>query len=121
MNEQRRIDRQNTAAPIEYEIDGRACPAHMTDMSRSGCRAVLAGPVPDVGGQLRIRLLEGVELPGRIAWRDGVVAGIAFDRPLIEAVVRYFRLPVYLGFKKDVTTDSFGRTLPPLGENGRPR
>ena len=119
LNEHRKIRRHSTMASIGYQTGGQSAPGQMTDLSANGCRAILAGAVPDEGEALLVTLLEGVEVPGCIAWRDGAIVGIRFDRPVIDAVVRYFGLPDYVATVRDVTTDAFGRVLPPLAGGSR--
>lgn len=117
----RAFDRQSTDGRIDYIYGGVRHSAHLRDMATTGCQLSLAGVVPETGDQLKLVLLEDLEVSGTIVWTNGDTVGVKFDLPVIEAVVRFFGLSGLTPSATDVTKDSFGRALPPLGQGGTRR
>ncbi|MEZ5680694.1 MAG: PilZ domain-containing protein [Erythrobacter sp.] len=121
MNEFRNIDCQSGDGAVEYKYRGNSFTARMGDMSSEGCKLTVSGSVPGVGEPLDLTLMEDLVVSGKARWVIANVVGVEFDRPVIDAVVRFFGLPSALPTASDVTTDNFGRPLPPLGQEGARR
>lgn len=121
MNEQRRIDRESTEGRVGYIHQGKTWFAHISDMSNLGCRLTLSGAMPDEGDPLTVVLMEDLEVAASVIWREGDAVGVRFAKPVINAVVRFFSLPPFAPAPSDVTKDSFGRPLPPLGQGSNRR
>lgn len=116
----RAFDRQSVDGKIGYVLAGERNDAQVLDMSCTGCRLSLAGEGPEEGACLQLVLLEDLEVSAVVMWTDGDTIGVRFVEPVIDAVVRYFGMSGRVATPADVTRDSFGRTLPPLGQ-GNPR
>ena len=121
MYEFRSVDRQPVDGKVYYVFGGVRHAARVSDMASAGCRLSLGGVVPDTGDRLQLVLLEDLEVPAAVIWTDGDTIGVEFEEPVIDAVVRYFGMLGPAATPADVTKDSFGRALPPLGRGDMPR
>lgn len=121
MNEIRIIERQPANGAIEYSYKGANYAARLSDMTREGCRLSMSGAIPGVGDALDLTLMEDLVVTGRVMWSVDDVAGLLFEKPVVDAVVRYFSFSMGHPIELDVTMDGFGRTLPPLGQDGSRR
>ncbi len=58
---------------------------------------------------------------GQVVWAHDGCAGVRFDTPLHEAVVRHLGFnPPELDFEAQAPRDRFGRVLPPIDAGERP-
>lgn len=86
----------------------------MNNLSSLGCHVLYDDLPANPGEKVEITLLQGVTVPGIVAWRDEGEFGVRFERALGEATVRYFRLGDWCATPQGQPIDGFGRTLPPL-------
>jgi len=86
MPERRGCPRSHVAIAAGFRECGRGgFEIDLLNMSRSGCRARLHGPII-FGEHVWVRLPSLAGLPAKVAWEAEGEAGIAFERPLHEAV-----------------------------------
>jgi hypothetical protein len=65
--------------------------ARVLEISASGLRVMVS---PELARQMQVLVRRGdVTIPGRVVWRRGTTAGIAFDAPLGEHAFLRFRNP----------------------------
>lgn len=119
MSEQRRIERDASAGCIDYRFAGVTRPAYLVNMSREGCRIELSGPLPNAGDAIELTFIDGISMTGIVAWEDCGTVGVQFERPIVDAMVRFFALSPVGAIQTETTRDSFGRILPPLGSGGK--
>lgn len=110
-------ERYNSDRQVECRVDGRTFTAVLYNVSVSGC--MIEMPLNRILEGDRVHLKDGnIRMSGLVVWQDERNAGLRFDQPLHEAVVRFLG---YDPAKGDpiVPTDRFGRALPRLPRNDR--
>lgn len=106
--------RVETGDDILFAAHSGAMSGRMSNLSSQGCHILYEGPGIEIGETVEVTLLQGVSVPGTIAWRDQGEFGVHFQRKLGEATVRYFRLGDWGIAVSEQPKDSFGRPMPPL-------
>jgi hypothetical protein len=93
--------------------------AVLYNVSISGC--LLEIPPNRLAEDDRVHLKDGnIRMSGIVVWRDERHAGLRFDQPLHEAVVRFMGYDPTIG-DPVLPTDRFGRVLPRLPRGDRQR
>lgn len=117
MMTRRANERLDSDRQVECRVDGKIFRAVLYNVSVSGC--MIEMPFNQVRQDDRIFLKAegGIRMAGLVIWQDQRNAGVRFDAPLHEAVVRF------LGYDPVKTamvmpTDRFGRMLPKLPRHG---
>ncbi|WP_230293685.1 PilZ domain-containing protein [Croceicoccus sp. Ery5] len=113
----REHERLNSDRPVECRIDGRHFMAVLYNVSISGC--MIEVPLNRVIDGDRVHLKDGnIRMSGVVVWHDERNAGLRFDQPLHEAVVRFLGYDPAKG-EPLMPTDRFGRALPRLPRSDR--
>lgn len=87
-----REQRQHPRRPLDQHPVQVVCgygtmPAELVDLSVTGAKVrLLAGFGPNAGEEITVRLADGVERHGAVAWIDGAILGISLRRPLPRAL-----------------------------------
>lgn len=114
----RQIERRKVDGNVRCEVAGKVSQDALRDLSALGCGLRGVDSVMMRGAEIDLTLLGSNHVSGTVRWaREGDV-GIEFAERLSEAAVRYFALPDPATIPEDVTRDTFGRKLPPLGRIG---
>ncbi len=85
------IGRRKTAR-VRLALPGKAVlitghePCRFEDLSQTGACATVAGMAPPIGDDV-VLIAQGVEVFGKVVWRQGSRFGVSFDRPLAKAQV----------------------------------
>lgn len=115
MRASRRLESDRQA---ECRVEGKTFRVALYNVSVSGC--MIEMPMNRIAQGERVHLTtEGrIRMSAVVVWQEGCNAGLRFDQPLHEAVVRF------LGYDPTsatpaLPTDRFGRPLPKLRENER--
>ncbi|GGD74457.1 PilZ domain-containing protein [Croceicoccus mobilis] len=98
---------------IECRVDGRTFQAVLYNVSLSGCMIEIPLNRVSQGDRLFLKTDGQIRMAGMVVWQEERNAGVRFDQPLHEAVVRF------LGYDPAkstslMPTDRFGRPLPRL-------
>lgn len=89
--------------------------AFLYDLCCGGCMIELATADDALGKAAVVELYELECARGEIVWQSGRCAGVRFDEPIHEAVVRHVGFnPPAAPFEEQAPRDRFGRVLPPL-------
>jgi hypothetical protein len=120
MTDQRVAERVPADRRIVSTVNGVPHLVYLYDLSHDGCMITAPGGELDVGDALVLEFFDGLEMIGKVIWRDLGHVGVLFETALHPVVV------LHLGwqqpspsFASRVPTDRFGRSLPGLGQNGR--
>lgn len=108
--ENQRLDSDRMA---ECRTEGRTFKAVLYNVSTTGCMIEMSFCQVSESDRIYLKVEGNIRVGGVIVWLDGKNAGIRFDEPLHEAVVRF------LGYDPAsrilmLPTDRFGRPLPKL-------
>ena len=102
---------------IRIDKSNAASTAVLYNVSLSGC--LIEMPLNRIIKGDRVHLKDGsIRMSGLVVWHDERNAGLRFDQPLHEAVVRFLGYDPAKG-EPIVPTDRFGRALPRLPRNDR--
>jgi len=110
----RRADqRLDSDRHVECRVDGKVFQAVLYNVSTTGCMIEMPFNQVREGDRAYIKAEGGIRMAGLIIWQDEHNAGLRFDEPLHEAVVRFLGYdPVQAAMT--MPTDRFGRILPKL-------
>ena len=89
-------------------------PVRMHDMSVEGCRVECDTSTLAADDQVELALIQEVSITGTIRAKHGDNLNIAFDHPVNEVLLRYFRFNRNAATRDRKPTDGFGRPVPPL-------
>lgn len=110
--------RMDSDRQVECRVDGKTFRAALYNVSVSGC--MIEMPMNRIMQGERVHLTTDgrIRMSAVVMWQESCNAGLRFDQPLHEAVVRF------LGYDPasatpTLPTDRFGRPLPKLRENER--
>lgn len=110
---------------IEKNVDCRigtvAGSVLLYNLSAGGCMIEVTGLPVGVGDLVEMNL-DGVhDVCGSVVWAHDGCAGVNFEAPLHEAIVRHLGFtPTPVAFEQQAPRDRFGRILPPIGAGERP-
>ena len=113
----REHERVSSERQVECRVDGRNFTSILYNVSISGC--LLEIPLNRLVEGDRVHIKDGnIRMSGVVVWQSERNAGLRFDQPLHEAVVRFMG---YDPAKGDpiLPTDRFGRVLPRLPRTDR--
>ena len=97
-------------------IEGRRDVVFLYDLSTAGCMMEVPHDDVAVGDLVRVELLDFETAQGEVVWRAERNAGVRFNSPVHEAIVRHMGFtPVVSTFDEQLPRDRFGRALPALG------
>lgn len=92
------------------------------NLSSGGCMIELGDPRAELGESVAIELGTIETARGRIVWRAAGCAGVRFDVPVHDALVRHIGFnPPTIPFEEQLPRDRFGRALPPIDSGERRR
>ena len=113
---ERRVSHRATAKQtIRARISEAPVKLTLLDLSVSGCKAQCKGLALEPGAPVTLVLSENESIPGQVAWCDGGVAGIRFDRELsLESFLRLVQRGLVATRDDAALRDAFGRRLPEL-------
>ncbi|MXP41404.1 PilZ domain-containing protein [Altererythrobacter soli] len=114
--DERRVERVVTDVEVICQVRETSYQLQVYDLSTKGCMLAASSDTTLADGEsLVLNFLDGITVPGRIAWRRGNCFGLQFDTELQDVVVRHlgYKIP---GENADlfVSRDRFGRPLEPL-------
>ncbi|GGD40644.1 PilZ domain-containing protein [Croceicoccus pelagius] len=109
----RNNERLDSDRQVECRADGQPFHAVLYNVSVTGCMIEMPYNRVSEGDRLFIKAEGNIRLAGRVVWQDERNAGIKFDQPLHEAVVRFLGYDPVKGAMM-MPTDRFGRPLPKL-------
>lgn len=112
-NERLDSDRQ-----VECRVDGRNFIAVLYNVSVSGCMIEMPMNRVREGDRVHIKADGNIRMSGMVVWQDERNAGLRFDQPLHEAVVRFLGYDPARG-DAVLPSDRFGRPLPKLPRAGK--
>ena len=92
----------------------------LSNLSVSGCRLSGIDQEIEVGTDVQLTLIPGIDVSGTVRWIEGGDVGIEFDDRLPDAAVKYFTFRETGGRDAITTQDGFGRRLPPLSQANLP-
>ncbi|AKM10683.1 PilZ domain-containing protein [Croceicoccus naphthovorans] len=104
---------------VECRVDGRAFHAVLYNVSVTGCMIEMPLNRVSMDDRVHMKAEGNIRISGIVIWQNERNAGVRFDQPLHEAVVRF------LGYDPVQNaglfpTDRFGRPLPKLRKSERP-
>lgn len=73
------------------KVDGRSETLIISDLSANGCRVYSDEMILRVGQRLTLQPAKFEGISGQVRWVDGKRAGIAFDRPLHDAIAEHLQ------------------------------
>lgn len=85
--EQRRSGRRPSWVELEARAQGRKFLAQFYDLSAEGCRFDCSGSHLCTGDRIVFNFAEHTKVQGKLAWRDGPMAGVRFASPWPAAIV----------------------------------
>ncbi|RVQ69619.1 PilZ domain-containing protein [Croceicoccus ponticola] len=98
---------------VDCRMDGRSFKAVLYNVSVTGCMIEMEFNQVGEGDRLFLKAEGNIRLSGLVVWQNERNAGVRFDDPLHEAVVRFLGYdPVRSALEPP--TDRFGRLLPKL-------
>jgi hypothetical protein len=114
--DERKVERVVTDVEVVCQVRETSYQLQVYDLSTRGCMLAASTDTTLVDGEsFVLNFLDGITVPGRVAWRRGNCFGLQFDAELQDVVVRH------LGYKvpaehsdQFVSRDRFGRPLEPL-------
>lgn len=107
---------------VPCSVGGQEAPAFLYDLSAGGCMIELRDLREVVGSAVSIDLYGAERIAGTVIWQCGPCAGVAFEAPIHDAIVRHVGFtPPPIPFEEQVHRDRFGRVLPPLDSSERRR
>jgi hypothetical protein len=114
--DERKVERVVTDVEVVCQVRETSYQLQVYDLSTRGCMLVAStDTMLATGESLVLNFLDGITVPGRVAWRRGNCFGLQFDTELQDVVV------LHLGYKIPsehsdifVSRDRFGRPLEPL-------
>jgi hypothetical protein len=114
--DERKVERVVTDVEVVCQVRETSYQLQVYDLSTRGCMLVASTDTTLADGEsLVLNFLDGITVPGRVAWRRGNCFGLQFDTELQDVVV------LHLGYKIPsehsdifVSRDRFGRPLEPL-------
>ena len=95
-HDRRRAMRCPSRYSVHVVIDGLQLEAPLRNLSEAGCMLELGAAEVDVGSLCSVVLRPDFPVSGRIAWRLGDAAGIAFHQPVPQGIVRDYALDDWL-------------------------
>ncbi len=113
----REHERVSSERQVECRADGRTFTSLLYNVSISGC--LLEIPLNWLVEGDRVHIKDGnIRMSGLVVWQSERNAGLRFDQPLHEAVVRFLGYDPAKG-EPILPTDRFGRVLPRLPRTDR--
>ena len=94
--DERSNQRVATGTTVECSIQNRTILARIWDLSMCGCKLHVFDAALKEGDRLAIAFEMGIVASGSVAWQKMGYAGIRFDIPLHEAVVRHLDVAKYV-------------------------
>jgi hypothetical protein len=93
---------------------GRSPEVWLTEISLSGCQLKIRAGLLTARQYVAIKPPDIESLPGTVRWVQGGAAGVQFERPLHEAVLRHllYEPPQSPAPRSHQFVDRFGRPLP---------
>jgi hypothetical protein len=88
--ERRQSDRENAAIAAACRVRGIAYRAELSEVSRVGCCAEMAGDVALPGERVLLQLGQMLVLPAVVRWVSGCKAGLEFANPLHGAMLNQY-------------------------------
>ena len=88
--DRRRAPRRQLTLDATFRARGRACPVHLSEISRMGCRAEIGASPASAGERIILKLSEHVTLNATVKWARIGQAGLSFSNPLHGAVLIEF-------------------------------
>jgi hypothetical protein len=105
---------------VGCSIDGANTLIFLYDLCCGGCMIELADASEALGKVAVVDLYEREQARGEIVWQSGRCAGVRFDEPIHDAVVRHVGFnPPAAPFEQQAPRDRFGRVLPPIDAGER--
>lgn len=118
--EERSWNRHVVRKEVVCTVGGVRDVVFLYDLSAGGCMIEMPPETVAVGDTVRIELGDFETALGEVVWRAESSAGVRFDAPVHEAIVRHLGFtPTATAFDKQLPRDRFGRALPPLGTGER--
>lgn len=114
--ERRKSERVSTHGDIVLVAGELSLPVQMHDMSVDGCRVECDAATLATDDQVELTLIQEISITGTIRAKHGNTLNIAFNHPVNEVLLRYFRFDKNAVDKDIKPTDSFGRRVPPLSD-----
>jgi len=108
---------------VKCRIDGERDFVFLYNLSAGGCMVERSVRPLLTGDGVELDLCDFATAQGVVVWSVENSAGVRFDTPIHEAVVRHLGFnPPSLSFEEQEPRDRFGRVLPPIGwrDHGRP-
>lgn len=113
--DERKVERTVTDVEVVCQVREKAFQLQVYDLSTKGCMLAAFSDTPLADGEsLVLNFLDGITVPGRIAWRRGNCFGLQFDSELQEVVVRHLGFKIPSEHTDVFARDRFGRPLDPL-------
>jgi len=109
----RNSQRLDSDRAVECRANGQAFRGVLYNVSTHGCMIEMAYCQVNEGDRLYLKADGNIRLGGVVTWQDGKNAGVRFDAPLHEAVVRYLGYDPVKAVHM-IPVDRFGRLLPKL-------
>ncbi|WP_156500567.1 PilZ domain-containing protein [Croceicoccus bisphenolivorans] len=112
-------DRLDSDRQVDCRADGKTFHGVLYNVSVTGCMLEIPMNRISQGERVHLKTDGDIRISGMVIWQNECNAGVRFDQPLHEAVVRF------LGYDPGkntmlLPTDRFGRPLPKLRGNDRP-
>lgn len=114
----REHERLDSDRHVECRVEGRSFRAVLYNVSISGCMIEMPLNRLSEGDWVHIKADGNIRMSGTVMWHDERNAGIRFEKPLHEAVVRFLGYDPAKG-EPVLPTDRFGRALPRLPRTDR--
>jgi len=109
----RECERLDSDRSVDCRMDGKHFRAVLYNVSVTGCMIEMDYNHVGQGDRLYLRADGNIRMGGLVVWQNGKNAGVRFDDPLHEAVVRFLGYDPVKGAMM-LPTDRFGRPLPKL-------
>lgn len=107
---------------VAVGLAGKQVRGFLYDLCEGGCMIEIAALDGAPDNRLSIQLYDRETVAGDIVWRVGHCAGVRFDTPIHDAVVRHIGfVPPPIPIESREPRDRFGRILPPIDAGDRCR
>lgn len=90
--DRRRMDRTASWVEASCHVGGRSCRARISDVSPTGCRAVMGARNITPGDRVVLKLSDLMVLPATVIWYHEGQTGLEFASPILGAMLRQFVL-----------------------------
>lgn len=107
----REHERLDSDRQVQCRVEGRSFLAALYNVSITGCMIEIPMNRVSPGDRVYIKAEGNIRMAGLVIWQDERNAGVRFDQPLHEAVVRFLGYDPAKG-EPALPTDRFGRPLP---------